>query len=235
MDSIALKTESVKVLTVKLEQDKKNVQDVMSEKVVMKTCIIDVNGVLSDIIETREPMITIIVRKHLAEKLRPVFAILHHLEGKDKLFYEEPILDNIDDEEVNEEELKRQKARESEFDENQRIVREAEAKEKAEKESRSTLEIVRGYASQVHELTLAYLLCINPYDWIMLYNLLLRDSQKFEPVIHYLKLMIISYIKEVGTMDVEIAVVLRKKPTAVPKEAPEGFEKLKLGKIYKKS
>lgn len=34
-------------------------------------------------------------------------------------------------------------------------------------------------------------------------------------------------------MDVEIVDVLRRKPSAVPKEASEGFEKLKLGKIYK--
>ncbi|CAI9275034.1 unnamed protein product [Lactuca saligna] len=34
--------------------------------------------------------------------------------------------------------------------------------------------------------------------------------------------------KEVGTMDVDIVAVLRKKPFAVPKEAPDGFELLKL-------
>nr|KAJ0213922.1 hypothetical protein LSAT_V11C400190050 [Lactuca sativa] len=34
-------------------------------------------------------------------------------------------------------------------------------------------------------------------------------------------------------MDVEIVVVLRRKPSVLPKEAPKGFEKLKLSKIYK--
>lgn len=34
-------------------------------------------------------------------------------------------------------------------------------------------------------------------------------------------------------MDVEIVVVLRKKPSTIPKEATKDFEKLKLGKIYK--
>ncbi|CAI9262775.1 unnamed protein product [Lactuca saligna] len=96
-------------------------------------------------------------------------------------------------------------------------------------------QVVKGSTSQVHEFTLADLLCINPYDWIMLYNLLLRDKKKYEHVIAHLKFMIILYIQEVGNMDVEIAVVLQRKPSDVPKEAPEGFEKLKLGKIYKES
>ena len=34
-------------------------------------------------------------------------------------------------------------------------------------------------------------------------------------------------------MDVDIATVLRQKPSVVPKEAPKDFEKLKTGKFYK--
>ena len=45
--------------------------------------------------------------------------------------------------------------------------------------------------------------------------------------------MIISYIQEVGKMDVEIAKILRRKPSVLPKQAPEDLEKMKLGKIYK--
>ncbi|CAH1412188.1 unnamed protein product [Lactuca virosa] len=36
---------------------------------------------ISDIIETKDSMITITMRKHLDEKLKPVFAMLHRLEG----------------------------------------------------------------------------------------------------------------------------------------------------------
>ncbi|CAI9272920.1 unnamed protein product [Lactuca saligna] len=36
-----------------------------------------------------------------------------------------------------------------------------------------------------------------------------------------------------GTMDVEIVVVLRRKPSIVPKQAPKDLEKLKLRNIYK--
>lgn len=93
--------------------------------------------------------------------------------------------------------------------------------------------VVRGSASHVHKFTLTDLSCINPYDWIMLYNLLLRDEQKYEPVIAHLKLVITLYIQEVGNMDIEIAAVLRRKPSAIIKETLEGFEKLKVEKIYK--
>ncbi|CAI9302686.1 unnamed protein product [Lactuca saligna] len=124
-------------------------------------------------------MITTIVRKHLAEKLRPASVLYvtslggcsgtfqysktrgdqpkkssakptnlvkpsikreFDPKGKYKLFSEEPIVDNNDEEELDEAELKRRKAHEAELDENQRILREAEGKEKAVRESRSALE-----------------------------------------------------------------------------------------------
>ncbi|CAI9268858.1 unnamed protein product [Lactuca saligna] len=145
MDSFTIKTEKVKVLTVKLKHSKKQIQDLIIEKGI--SYISDVNGLLSEIIETKDPMITITIRKHLVEKLRPMFAMLHHLEGvlepsvipkqggyqpkkplttsakpttsikqgiksesepkgKNKLFSEESIVDNNDEEELDEEELK---------------------------------------------------------------------------------------------------------------------------------
>ncbi|CAH1438843.1 unnamed protein product [Lactuca virosa] len=100
------------------------------------------------------------MRKHLAEKLRPVFAMLYRLEGfsyqsinqkqggegvsggsrkeepkapvkpvvkqepkgKEKLFSNDPIIDNEEEEEPDEQELQRRKAREVEMDEHQRII-----------------------------------------------------------------------------------------------------------------
>ncbi|CAI9285238.1 unnamed protein product [Lactuca saligna] len=77
MDALALKTEKLKVLTVKLENVEKRVNDLLSEKDVIKSSIIDVNALLSDIIETRDLMIMIIVKKHLSEKLQPGFSMLN--------------------------------------------------------------------------------------------------------------------------------------------------------------
>ncbi|CAI9282029.1 unnamed protein product [Lactuca saligna] len=149
MDALDLKTEKVKVLTVNLDNVEKHVNDLLSEKVAMKSYIAEVIGMLSDIIETRDSMITITVKKHLAKKLRLVFAMLNRLEGvpesgsipkqggegvphsknkntkpsvkqtvksesepkgKEKLFSEESIVDNSEDEEPDENELKRRKA-----------------------------------------------------------------------------------------------------------------------------
>ncbi|CAI9282319.1 unnamed protein product [Lactuca saligna] len=63
--------------------------------------------------------------------------------------------------------------------------------------------------------------------------MLLREKEKYEPVVSHLQLMIKSYIQEFGSMDVDIAIVLKKKPIVVPKESPTDFKKLKTGKIYK--
>ncbi|CAI9292350.1 unnamed protein product [Lactuca saligna] len=102
-----------------------------------------------------DSMLTITVRKHLFEKVRPFLAMLHRNEppkspvkqivqkepkGKGKLINDEPIFDNDEDEEPNEAEFKRRKARDAELNENQRIIREAEEKERVEREAQDTLQ-----------------------------------------------------------------------------------------------
>ena len=47
----------------------------------MKSYIANVTGRISEIIKTHDSMITITVKKHLAEKLRSVFSMLHRPEG----------------------------------------------------------------------------------------------------------------------------------------------------------
>ncbi|CAI9293869.1 unnamed protein product [Lactuca saligna] len=245
--------------------------------------------------------------------------------GKENLIEEEPIIDDDEDEEPDEAELKRRKARDAELNETQRIVKEAGEKERADKEAYATLKskmllfpkwtlkkiqhdvvelpsqywldpiasfdrqnsqdsqldlpitpkafrfrafvkvanspftdssvdqllfsiylkhmnphfpnvkfkVVRGSACQAYEFTLFDLPCLNPNDWIVLYNILLREKEKYELVMSHLQLMIKSYIQEVGSMDVDIITVLKKNSTVVPKEALKDFEKLKEGKIYK--
>ncbi|CAI9283916.1 unnamed protein product [Lactuca saligna] len=81
MDDLTLKEEKCKVLEMKLQFANKQVDDFLAEKTVTRSCIFNVTGLLYDIIETRDPMIFIIVKKHLVDKLRSVFAMLHHLEG----------------------------------------------------------------------------------------------------------------------------------------------------------
>ncbi|CAI9286155.1 unnamed protein product [Lactuca saligna] len=60
-DSLALKTEEVKVLSAKLEASEKHVNDLLFERIVMQSFIIDVTSMLSEILETMDSMLTIIV------------------------------------------------------------------------------------------------------------------------------------------------------------------------------
>ncbi|CAI9303703.1 unnamed protein product [Lactuca saligna] len=71
--------------------------------------------------------------------------------------------------------------------------------------------VARGSTCQAYEFTLTDMPCLNPNDSIVLYNMLMREKDKYEPVMSYLQVMIKSYIQEVGSMDVDIATVLKKK------------------------
>lgn len=150
MDALARKTEKVKVLDIKLQQFEKQVKDLLSERAIVRSFITYVTGFISNIIETRDSMISITVCKHLAERLSPVFTMLHRLQGispqlsdqkqggevgskvetpkvhvnpiikkepkgKEKLIEDEPISDDDEDEEPDEAELKKRKARDAEL------------------------------------------------------------------------------------------------------------------------
>ena len=52
----------------------------------------------------------------------------------------------------------------------------------------------RGATILVFEFTLTDLSCLNPFDWISLLLLLLKDEKKFEPIIAHLKRMLVGYI-----------------------------------------
>ncbi|CAI9260615.1 unnamed protein product [Lactuca saligna] len=74
---------------------------------------------------------------------------------------------------------------------------------------------------------------INARFKISLLHQLLKDKQKFEPIIAHMKQILVLYIHEVSKVDVEIAYVLHKKPTVLPKEPSKDLEKMKLGRIRK--
>ncbi|CAI9288824.1 unnamed protein product [Lactuca saligna] len=81
IDALVVKTEKVKVLTIKLENDEKQINELLSKRAVVKSWVADVNTLLCDIIETRNSMITTTVKKHLAKHLHLVIAMLNWLEG----------------------------------------------------------------------------------------------------------------------------------------------------------
>lgn len=67
-------------------------------------------------------------------KVKPKVNVASTSRGKEKIIYDS------EEDEPDELELKQRKAREAEIDENQRIVKEAEEKEKSEREAQVTLE-----------------------------------------------------------------------------------------------
>ncbi|CAI9293042.1 unnamed protein product [Lactuca saligna] len=120
MVALAVKTENVKVLTVKLEH--------------ASVCDAQSTGRCSRI-------------KLNSEKLKPTIMPKRENEpkGKEKLISEEPIIDNSEDEELEEHELKRRKDRGAQMDEHQRIIREANKKEIFEREAQYWLEPVMSF------------------------------------------------------------------------------------------
>lgn len=79
------------------------------------------------------------------------------------------------------------------------------------------------YGGRKHEpfnFTLADLPIMNPYDWIILLNIISRDPMKYEPIYHILRRMIRGYIQEVSEMDIEISKVLDWKPILIPFPQP---------------
>lgn len=81
MDELALRTTQVHTQTIKLKHARLKIDELKYERALMKSCISDVNSLMSNLIEAHEPIQTITNHKHLADKLCPAFALLNRLEG----------------------------------------------------------------------------------------------------------------------------------------------------------
>ncbi|CAI9270582.1 unnamed protein product [Lactuca saligna] len=115
----------------------------------MKSCIADVNTYLTNIIETHDSLLTVSVRQHLADKLKPIFYMLNRLEGvleSDSLLKQGENLSSnlplrnqptlLEDENAK---LKR-KSRDQELDANLRIARVEKARKKELRDAQISLE-----------------------------------------------------------------------------------------------
>lgn len=69
------------MLSAKLDTAEKKVDELLFERAVVKSYISDVNSLLLNIVEDRDPLIPITVQKHLANKLLSTFAMLNRFEG----------------------------------------------------------------------------------------------------------------------------------------------------------
>lgn len=81
MDKLVEKTEKAKKNSVKLHYRNKRVDDLESEKTILKSCVSEINKYMHRLVETRDSLLTISVCQHLSEKLQPVFSMLTRLEG----------------------------------------------------------------------------------------------------------------------------------------------------------
>lgn len=79
----------------------------------------------------------------------------------------------------------------------------------------------RCHNHEVHEFSLAYIPFMNPYDWILLVNIVTKDKVKYEPIYQFLKKTIRSYILEVSKIDIEIVAILKRTPILKPFPPPE--------------
>lgn len=83
MEELAAKTTKVQVLAAKLAQENKEIKELKSEQVFIKS-VGDVNALLSNILDAHNPILSISIRRHLADKFRPALAMLNQIEGVSK-------------------------------------------------------------------------------------------------------------------------------------------------------
>ena len=79
MDELALRTTQLRAQSIKLKHANKEIKELNSERAVMETCVGDVNSLLSNLLEAHDSILTISVRRHLADKLCPAFTLLNRL------------------------------------------------------------------------------------------------------------------------------------------------------------
>jgi len=84
------------------------------------------------------------------------------------------------------------------------------------------------------EFSLADLPTMNPFDWIVIFCILLKEPEDKGPLITHFRRMLKGYIIEVSKLDVEIASMLHSKPLVKPEKEPSGVSRMKLGVINKK-
>lgn len=77
MDKLAENIQNAKVLSVKLQYTNKCVDDLESEKTVVKSCVSEINQYLQRLVETRDSLFTVSVRQQLLDKLQLVVAMLN--------------------------------------------------------------------------------------------------------------------------------------------------------------
>lgn len=81
MDELSAKQMRVGVLSIKITQANNKINELKSECAVVKNCVLDVNVLLSNLLETHDTLLPLTTRRHLADKICPAIALFNRLEG----------------------------------------------------------------------------------------------------------------------------------------------------------
>nr|KAJ0212218.1 hypothetical protein LSAT_V11C400205170 [Lactuca sativa] len=81
MDELARRTNQLKLQTHKLRSAHAEIDDLKSEREVIKSFTAEFHSILLHLIKGHDPLVTITTRRHLADKLRPTLDILSRIEG----------------------------------------------------------------------------------------------------------------------------------------------------------
>ncbi|CAI9269809.1 unnamed protein product [Lactuca saligna] len=81
MDELDRRTSQLKMKNYKLRTATTEVNDLKSEREVIRSSAADVHSILLHLLEAHDPIITITIRRHLADKLKPALDILSRIEG----------------------------------------------------------------------------------------------------------------------------------------------------------
>ncbi|XP_052625879.1 uncharacterized protein LOC128132917 [Lactuca sativa] len=81
MDELDRRTSQLKMQNYKLRTATTEVNDLKSEREVIRSFVADVHSILLHLLEAHDPIITITIRRHLADKLRPALDILSRNEA----------------------------------------------------------------------------------------------------------------------------------------------------------
>nr|KAJ0205591.1 hypothetical protein LSAT_V11C500243500 [Lactuca sativa] len=81
MDELDKRTSQLKMQTFKRCTATAELNELMSDKEVIRSSAADFHSILLHLLEAHDPIITITIRRHLADKLRPALDILSRIKG----------------------------------------------------------------------------------------------------------------------------------------------------------
>ncbi|KAI3780114.1 hypothetical protein L2E82_10021 [Cichorium intybus] len=224
MDKLAARTSMVKVLKANLNNTSEKLVAVNAQNTAIKSCVSDADAYLRRLVEEGDSILTTTVRHHLTNKLHPVHNLLGKIKGVSKSGAtpkqggdeneanpSKPTITTRDSKEARE-------ARDKELNELDKLRRELEAKEVADRDATETLEARKALFPA----------------WLFgrMKKELFEESKVYwlEPVCSF---DVDNIIHEVAKLDAEVATLLKASPLVKAERPPSDLKQQKIGIIEK--